>query len=366
MIRVLVVDDSLATRRWVERLVRGDPEIVIAGEAAGPQDALSATRTLKPDVVVIGAGLLSGEGEALRLIDAARPAAVVVLVGRETSRAQREQLAALRSAGLRIADKPARGEDKARWAHRFRNTIRTASGVSVVRHLSGRAAAAAGRSAFSRASPVDLVVIGASAGGPKVVGELLAALPPLPVPVVVVMHFPAKMFRYLLDWLSSISTMPVAAVRDGASLDALAGTVCVAAPGRHVAVSSERLAILDGLPRNYCKPSVDVLFESVAEAFGDRSLAVLLTGMGRDGAEGMLRIREAGGHTIAQDEATCPIFGMPREAIALGAAVQVLPDHAIAGAITALTGPAVPQRFPTSSLRAEAAMRPITGSPLTR
>ncbi len=127
--------------------------------------------------------------------------------------------------------------------------------------------------------------------------------------------------------------MPVEAARDGASLRSLAGTVSIAVPDRHLIVSEGHLATTNGKPQHFCKPAVDILFKSVVESVGNRSAAVLLTGMGKDGAEGMLRIREAGGRTIAQDEATSIVFGMPKVAIEMDAVEQVLPDTQIADAI---------------------------------
>ncbi|MDB5098040.1 MAG: response regulator receiver modulated CheB methylesterase, partial [Cyanobacteria bacterium RYN_339] len=184
----------------------------------------------------------------------------------------------------------------------------------------------------------DLVVIGASTGGPAAVLEVLRALPPdFALPILFVLHIGEPFGQALADWMAGNLKRRVIQARDGDPLPR-PGEACVymAPPDRHLVVQQGRLVLTDGPERHSCRPSVDVLFESVARELGPRAVACLLTGMGRDGAAGMLAIKDAGGLTIAQDEATSVVYGMPREAVLLGAAMRVLPLDAIGPALLAL------------------------------
>jgi two-component system chemotaxis response regulator CheB len=177
------------------------------------------------------------------------------------------------------------------------------------------------------------VAIGASTGGPAALVRILGVLPPrFPVPIVLVMHIAAPFDVALAEWLDENSTLRVAVARDGEALPD-EGRVVLAPPDRHLVLEQNRLRLTTTPERHSCRPSVDVLFESFARELGDRGAACLLTGMGRDGAEGLLAIRRAGGATIAQDEQTSVVYGMPKEAVLLGAAERVLPVQEIAGAL---------------------------------
>jgi two-component system chemotaxis response regulator CheB len=184
-----------------------------------------------------------------------------------------------------------------------------------------------------------LVALGASTGGPSALVEVLRAIRPrTPVPILVVLHIGEPFGVAFAQWLDSQTAHHVAHARDGESLDTLGGRVTMAPPGRHLVVQSQRLRLTSDPERHWCRPSVDVLFESLARDCGSSTLACLLTGMGRDGAAGLLQISRAGGFTIAQDEVTSVVYGMPREAAAIGAAQRVLPLPEIGGTIAHLVG----------------------------
>lgn len=337
MIRVLVTDDSLTARKWVCELVEGQPDMEVVGEALDGSQAVAKTEQLRPDVIVMDMAMpLSNGVEATRQIMARFPTPIVVLSSAENRPSSMEVVQALRAGALEAIEKPGEKADRQQWGRRFLDTLRIMSRVRPIRHIS--ASLPARRPRRVDAKRVELVVIGASTGGPATVASILKALPPLPVPVLVVVHFPDTLFEHFVEWLGSESKMPVAAACAGTSLKSLAGTVSVAVPGKHLIVSGGRLATTDAPPEHFCKPAVDVLFRSVAESTGDRTVAALLTGMGSDGAEGMLRIREAGGRTIAQNEETCAVFGMPKVAIELDAADEVLPATQIADSILNLCG----------------------------
>jgi two-component system chemotaxis response regulator CheB len=160
----------------------------------------------------------------------------------------------------------------------------------------------------------------------------------LPQPILVVLHIDAMFGAALNAWFAERTRHQVVAAKDGEALLGVAGKVVMAVPGQHLAVRGGRLRLTDDPPRHSCRPSVDVLFESVAEELGAGAVAGLLTGMGRDGAAGLLAVRRAGGQTVAQDEATSVVYGMPREAALLGAAERVLPLPEIGPALQALSG----------------------------
>jgi two-component system chemotaxis response regulator CheB len=185
-----------------------------------------------------------------------------------------------------------------------------------------------------------VVCVGASTGGPRAVVEVLTALPrEYRTPVLLVLHINEPFSGGFVEWLAGQLGRAVRYPSDGEALAATAGQVVMAPPGRHLEVRRNRLYLNDGPERNSCRPSVDVLFESAAAEYGRAAAGCLLTGMGRDGAEGLLAIRNAGGRTIAQDEASCVVYGMPREAALIGAAQLVLPPSRIGPSIVALNQP---------------------------
>jgi two-component system chemotaxis response regulator CheB len=171
----------------------------------------------------------------------------------------------------------------------------------------------------------SLALIGVSTGGPSALVDILRSLSPdFPPPLLIVLHLAAAFAAQFAAWLSAQSGREVGYARAGESLADLRGKVRLAPPDVHLVVHGGRLALTHDPERHSCRPSVDVLFESVARELGPATVACLLTGMGRDGAQGLLALRRAGALTIAQDEATSVVYGMPREAVALGAAMRVV------------------------------------------
>jgi two-component system chemotaxis response regulator CheB len=183
------------------------------------------------------------------------------------------------------------------------------------------------------------VAVGASTGGPGALTELLRALPTgFAPPVLCVQHIAAsEPFAVAFsDWLAGQTGRDVAYAKDRTLVRSLRGRVVLAPPDRHLAIRDGILRLSDAPPRYSCRPSVDVLFESVAAEYGTSGTGVLLTGMGRDGADGLLRMRAQGAVTFAQDEASCVVYGMPREAALLGAAAYILPPAKIAARVAEL------------------------------
>jgi len=225
--------------------------------------------------------------------------------------------------------------------------VKLVSRIRVVTHLRARLGALGQPRIASRATALpmpslplhnyEIVVIGASTGGPAAILEVLRALPsPFPLPVLFVLHIGEPFGAAFAEWLDGQSGIRVSYAQDGDLVSAKAGRVTMARPDSHLVVKNGRLRLTQDAVRHSCRPSVDVLFESAAREYGPSAIACLLTGMGRDGAAGLLEVRRAGGFTIAQDEETSVVYGMPREAVILGGAEQVLPLLQIGPALSAL------------------------------
>ncbi|MFP5502753.1 MAG: CheB methylesterase domain-containing protein, partial [Candidatus Sericytochromatia bacterium] len=249
-----------------------------------------------------------------------------------------------------VLEKPT-GHDTASWERQLLATVKLVSRIKVIRHIRARGSGPLRSPApapVPPAAPVaarpgqyELVVIGASTGGPAAIEAILKALPPdFPLPILFVLHIAEPFASSFLGWLSSHTGIPVRPARDGEPLPKPGRPQVVMAPAdRHLVVRGGRLRLTEDRERHSCRPSVDVLFESVAIEVGEKAIACLLTGMGRDGAKGLLAIQRAGGMTLAQDQETSVVYGMPGEAAMLGAASQILPLGRIAGAIAALSEP---------------------------
>jgi two-component system chemotaxis response regulator CheB len=259
------------------------------------------------------------------------------------SSADRQELystySALAAGAVDVLEKPRGDDSDAMWAQRLRSAVRLVSRIRVITHPRGRLAAArepVERPTTFHSGPTRVVCVGASTGGPGALTELLRALPSgFRTPVLCVQHIAAsEPFAVAFsDWLADQSGRRVVYAQQGESVDRLAGRIVLAPPDRHLSVRDGRLELGDGPPRHSCRPSVDVLFESVASAYGASAIGCLLTGMGRDGAAGLLQMRQRGAVTFAQDEASCIVYGMPREAALIGAAAHVLSPGRIAARI---------------------------------
>ena len=260
---------------------------------------------------------------------------------------------ALAAGAVDVLEKPTGAEPDGVWERQFLSTIKLVSRIRVITHPRGRPKAL-GRSAPEPPRLIDpracnrrceLVAIGASTGGPGAIVEILRALPPtFRLPVLLVLHIAEPFGAAFADWLDAQTKRPVAIANDGEPIAALAGRVALAPAGRHLVARNGRLRLTPDPERHSCRPSVDALFESVAEDYGGSAAGCLLTGMGRDGALGLLKIRRAGGMTIAQDEATSVVYGMPREAVSLGAASHVLRLDEIGPALGSLSAAEVEAR----------------------
>lgn len=326
MIRVLLVDDSTVARKILSQaLTRSDIKVV--GEAPDPFAARDRIVELKPDVVVLDVAMPKMDGITfLRRLMRYHPLPVVVCSS-WTHEGRELAVAAFDAGAVEVIGKPT---PEYPFAQMSRDLIDAVRAAAVSRKLPGSTAARAIE--LKTRGNVQLVVFGASTGGTIAIETVVRDLPARMPPLLIVQHMPPYITQAFADRLERLSRLQVHEARDGELLED--GVALVAPGGSHMLVQADRgrlIARVRGGPRvNGHRPSVDVLFHSVAEQVGARAVGALLTGMGRDGAEGLLAMRDAGAHTLAQDEATSVVFGMPQAAIELDAADEVaaLPEIA--------------------------------------
>lgn len=345
-IRVLVADDSITVRkRLVDALVR-DPDIDVIGEAADGHGAVELCRLLRPDVMTLDIVMPVMSGlDATEQIMAHHPTPILIVSASSHRGDLFRTYDALAAGAVEAIEKPTASDDGA-WDQRFVTMVKLISRIKVITHPRARLRRSRLRSAPTAppsaptSAALACVVLGASTGGPGAVLQVLRGLPPgFALPILLVIHVGELFSTALEEWLDGQSPVPVRFARDGEPLPPRGRAQVILAPAaRHLEVTADGLRLTRAPERHFCRPSVDVLFESAARTLGAGALGCLLTGMGRDGASGLLALRDAGAPTIAQDEATSAVFGMPREALRLGAAAALLPLDEIGPVIGLLAG----------------------------
>jgi two-component system, chemotaxis family, protein-glutamate methylesterase/glutaminase len=318
-VRVLVADDSELFRELLSRVVSEDGALELAGVARDGEEAARLARTRRPDVITMDLEMPDADGYAgIARIMAETPTPILVLT---VNPSQAAGFKALSLGALDILEKPRAEADLDEYGRVLRSRLRLLAGVKVIRHPRGLREKRP--KAPRPAEKPEVVVVGASLGGPRALSAILKKLPAsFPVPVAVVQHIADGFTEGLAGWLDQESALEVAEAVDGEYLRP--GRVVLAPSGRHLLVMRGQVRLSDAPPVETFKPSVTPLFLSAARHYGARACGVLLTGMGRDGAEGLKAIKDEGGTTLVQDEATSAVFGMPRAAIELGAAERVL------------------------------------------
>jgi len=353
-IRVLVVDDSLTARKHLVEVLRADPELEVAGEAEDGKRAIELCRTLRPDVITLDMMLPLMSGVAVTEYVMAYSPTPILIVSSSTNRGELyKTYDALAAGAVDVFEKPTGNVPDGVWERGLVSKVKIVSRIRVITHIRGKL----GSSGRTLADPVgfetsdsatrkSVIAIGGSTGGPAAIVEILRGLPPgFPIPILLVIHIGDLFSATFAEWLDGQSTLRVRYARDGETLPALGQAGVVMAPsGLHLVVQRGKLRLTSDRERNSCRPSVDVLFESLAKELGGETAACLLTGMGRDGAAGLLALRHAGALTIAQDEASSVVFGMPGEAVEMGAVDRVLPLDQIAAALTAVAFETEPGR----------------------
>jgi two-component system chemotaxis response regulator CheB len=346
-IRILVVEDSVTVRKHLCAVLAADTEIKVVGEAGDGKQAIELCHTLRPDVVTMDMMLPVMSGLSATEYIMAHCPTPILIVSSSTNRGELfKTYDALAAGAVEVLEKPQGNDTDAAWERQFIAAVKLISRIRVVTHPRARLGVL-GRTQTTAPGPLVLntnergkvVAIGASTGGPGAIVEILRALPPsFPLPLLFVLHIAEPFAAAFADWLDGQTGHRVSYARDGDSISTRAGQVIMAPPDFHLIVRGGRARLTADQERHSCRPSVDVLFESVAAEYGTAAVACLLTGMGRDGAAGLLQIRRAGGVTIAQDEATSVVYGMPREAVLLGAAESVLPLSDIGPVLMAIAG----------------------------
>ena len=347
-IKVFVVDDSAVVRQTLQHLLQGDPEVELAGSAPNPLIAAPMLRKNRPDVLLLDIEMPGMDGLTFLRQQMAESPIPTVICSSLSTEGSRVALDALAAGAVAVVAKPRLGlkqflEDSRR---ELLGALKTAARARPRGGAAPRAAAvgAAGLPRSATAVPGlhalsvnKPVVIGSSTGGTQAIEHILTALPGDAPGIAIVQHMPEKFTAMYADRLDGLCAMKIREARDGDRLER--GTVLIAPGGRHMQLrktGGQYFAVVaDGPPVNRHKPSVDVLFKSLAALTSGDALAIMLTGMGDDGARGMKQLHDLGVHTIAQDEASCVVFGMPKEAIKLGAVDQVMPLDQVASAITA-------------------------------
>jgi two-component system chemotaxis response regulator CheB len=334
MIRVLVVDDSPTVRGRLRDVLAADPELDVVGVAENGKQAIELCQRARPDVITMDMTLPVMNGLAATEYIMANCPTPILVVSASTNRAELFTMYdALAAGAVDVLEKPRGDASDPGWEQKLRATVKLVSRIAVVTHLRARLGARVEPDhppvppplAGFRTGGYQVVAIGASTGGPAAVVEVLRALPPdYAIPVLLVQHICAPFGVAFADWLGRQLGRATSHARDGEPVAEAAGQVIMAPPGRHLIVRDGRLRLTTGPKRHSCRPSVDVLFESIAQEYPGSAAACLLTGMGRDGAAGLLALRQSGALTIAQDEASSVVYGMPREAWLLGAARHVM------------------------------------------
>jgi two-component system, chemotaxis family, protein-glutamate methylesterase/glutaminase len=352
MIRVLVVEDSPTVREFLLQILRSDPAIEVVATAETGEEALEAVERTRPDIITMDVHMPRMNGfDATRRIMETRPTPIVIVSGTTDFTDTAKAFRAIESGALAVLQKPSGvgHPDHEQNISELIRTVKVMSEVKVVRRWPRyRTAEIAPEPSFCKEilprnaqSHPRIVAIGASTGGPPVLQTILAGLPrSFPIPVLIVQHIAAGFTQGFVEWLAQSSSLPVHIPVHGQSV--LPGQAYVAPDGLHMAVGADgRVQLRSDEPENGLRPSVACLFRSVAKAYGQSAVGVLLSGMGKDGAWELRLMKEQGAVTIAQDQDTSVVHGMPGEAIKLGGATFVLPPEKICLALTGLAGKTV-------------------------
>ncbi len=347
-IRVLIVDDSALMRQVLTALLSKDPEIEVIGVAPDPYAAREKIKALNPDVLTLDVEMPKMDGLTfLEKLMRGHPMPVV-MVSSLTETGCQTTLRALELGAVDFITKPKLDlrEGMEELAQDIIAKVKAAA-VATVKHqasgarqemtpLTPHPSPLTSRGAMIKTTDT-IIAIGSSTGGTEAVKEVLAVLPPNTPPIVITQHMPERFTKTWADRLNSLCRISVKEAEDGDSV--LPGHALIAPGSYHMTLvrSGARytVQINQDPPVNRHRPSVDVMFASVAQYAGGNAVGVILTGMGGDGAKGLFAMKQAGAFTIAQDEASCVVFGMPKEAIKLGGAERVLPLADIASAIYA-------------------------------
>ncbi len=347
MIRVLVVEDTPVVREFLVHILSSDPAIRVVGTAGNGEEALEAVERNKPDLITMDIHMPKLNGlDATRRIMETHPTPIVIVSGSSNPKEVGWTFRALEAGALAAVPRPSGlgHPDHEATAAELLQTVKLMSEVKVVRRWARLrrdatpvAAAPPPEDKAPRApGEASVVAMGASTGGPPALQKILSVLPPgFPAPVLVVQHISPGFIGGFAEWLQESCALPIHVPAQGEEI--LPGHVYLAPDGFHMRVEREgKLSLTKDPPENGHRPSVSCLFRSVADAFGEKAVGVLLTGMGKDGAEELKLMKDKGAITIAQDKESSVVHGMPGEAIEREAATYVLAPERIAAVLAGL------------------------------
>jgi two-component system chemotaxis response regulator CheB len=340
-IRVLIVDDSAIVRKLLSEALSGERDIEVVGTAPDPYVARDKILALKPDVLTLDIEMPRMDGVTfLKRLMHFHPLPVIVISSLGVA-SSRVALEALEAGAIDVLAKPGGPQSVGDLRQGLAAKIRAAKAARLRTRTSVAPAAATAAPVLKTALPrrvfpsSSVIAIGASTGGTEAILQVLREMPKEVPPIVIAQHIPAVFSRSFANRMNEICAIEVREAADG---DELRSGLALVAPGNfHMLLRRSpggyRVEVKDGPMVCFQRPSVDVLFQSVAQAAGRHATGAILTGMGSDGAMGLLEMKKAGARTLAQDEATCVVFGMPKEAIRHGAVDRVLPLSSICGAL---------------------------------
>ncbi len=330
MINVLIVDDSCTLRHLIRSILESDPDICVVGEANNGENALIKCKALNPDIVTMDIQMPVMDGyQATMRIMAESPRPVIVLTSTMSERELQTTYKAIECGALMVVGKPKGCSINNSENDKLISNLKALADVKVVRRTTwGRKSKIVSSLKYTLEKDrqsVSIIAIGASTGGPPAIQAILSGLPKdFPIPIVIVQHISQGFVKSMVKWLNQSVPLSVKLAENCENIKP--ETVYLAPDDLHLLVTPLRKILLQDWPAvDRHKPSVTALMESVACHYKSEGAGVLLTGMGQDGAMGLKYIRDAGGFTIAQDQATSVVFGMPGKALELDAAHQVLP-----------------------------------------
>lgn len=344
MIRVLLVDDSVTVRKQIARILSEEQGMAVAGEAANGRQAVDANKKLRPDVIIMDLDMpiMSGP-EAVERIMTTLPCPIVILSSFLNRGEKFKTWNAMLAGAVARIEKTDAEKNPLLWEKELVRTVQAAARIKVGKSCM-RLPAKGGEKSIEKSPPdnvcsYNVIAIGGSTGCLGVIVRIMDVIPAgFGLPILLVVHLADTQDSTFGQWLGSHCRLPVAFAGGGEKLTEKKAHVLIAPPHRHMIVTDGVVRLDKSEPVNYCRPSVDVLFDSLSRDNHLKPIGVLLTGIGRDGACGLKTIKDQGGYTICQDEKTSTVFGMPGAAIQMDSACAVLPDYEIASKILELTG----------------------------
>lgn len=331
---VYIVDDSRVSRELLEHIICSDPELTVVGFAENGKETLDWLKNNTPDVITMDVVMPGVNGfEVTRRVMETKPIPIIIISSVYTPRNAEQGFEAMEAGALAMLEKPVSigNPNYENNAEEIRKTLKMVAEVRLIKRHKRPEEVSVDKvplEIHSRDS-IEAIAIGTSLGGPVALAQILKDLPAsFPVPIFIAQHIPVGFSQGLVQWLQGQTQLKVELATDQAV--ALPGHCYIAPGGSHLLVKKDHRMILDTRSKDLLKPSVAQLFRSMAETYGPHAVGVMLTGMGKDGAQELLMMRRKGAYTIAQDEETCIMFGMPREAIEIDAVECVLPIQQIA------------------------------------